>query len=74
MKTTQAATCAARLIGVLTLGWVYLAYADLRWLLHLHALHLRFPRSTFTFSYYPYLACNIGYLTGAIAVVRSLFT
>ena len=75
MKTPRAAPIAARLIGLLTLGWIYLAYTDIQWLLGIHALHLRFPKSTFTFSYYPYLACNIAYLSGAIiaACVLLLF-
>ena len=65
MKAIHAATFAARLIGFVTLWWVYFAYTDLRWLLHLHAVHLRLPRSTFTFSYNAYLACNIAYLSVA---------
>ena len=68
MTTPQAATPVARVIGLLTLGWIYLAYTDLRWLLHLHAIHLRIAHSTFSFSYYPYLACNIGYLSTAVIV------
>ena len=59
MKPIPAAACAARLIGLLTLGWIYLAATDLRWLLHLHAVHSRITRAPFAFRYNPYLACTI---------------
>jgi hypothetical protein len=65
----RTATLAARVIGVFTLGWVYLAYTDLRWLLHLHRLHFMVTRAPLQFSYPPYLACTV--LNLAVAIIAA---
>jgi hypothetical protein len=67
MKVHRATIIAARALGFLTLGWVYIAVTGLQWLLHIHKLHMLIPRSTFTFDYNFYLACNVAYLAAAIA-------
>ncbi len=68
----RAATLATRLIGVLTLGWVYLACTDLRWLLHLHALHFMITRAPLAFSYGPYLGLNIANVGAAVVSAATL--
>jgi hypothetical protein len=69
LKTPSAATAIARLIGLLTIAWTYFAYNDLRWLLHIHAVHVLHSLGPFKFSYYSYLACNIANVAVSIAAV-----
>jgi hypothetical protein len=71
-RPSHAATIAARIIGVLTLGWGYLACTDLRWLLHLHALHFKITRAPLAFRYGPYLALNIANVAAAIIAAAVL--
>jgi len=69
LKTPSEAAAVARLIGLLTIAWIYFAYTDLRWLLHLRAVHVLHSLAPFRFSYFPYLACNIANVAISIAAV-----
>ena len=64
---SETPTLVARAIGVFTIAWVYFAATDLRWLMHLHAVHIRITRAPFDFNYNGYLACNIANVAASVA-------
>ncbi len=63
---------AARLIGLLTLGWVYFAATDLRWLLHLHKVHLLLTHKPFAFDYNLYFGASIANVAVSVIAAGAL--